>query len=233
MKTVLLNYLAKIWHEAATLNNNIIISEIEPKANVNILDIGFFRGDLVTKRFKKNKNSQIYGVDIDAKAISSAKDLGIITKKYNIEKGLPYKSDFFDIVVANQIIEHLIDIDLFVKEIFRVLKPYGYVVVSTENLSSWHNIFALVLGWQAFSQHISTKIYIGNPMRLTQGEASDIHNKIFTLRGLKDLFNTYNFKIEGAFGAGYYPMPGILGRILAKLDPYHSAYIGFKARKNL
>jgi len=233
MKTILFNYLTKIWHEAAALNNEIIVSLIKPGANMNILDVGFFRGDLVTKRFKKNKNSQIYGIDIDSEAISSAKHLGIMTKKYNIEKGLPYKSDFFDIVVANQIIEHLIDIDLFVKEIFRVIKPKGYVVVSTENLSSWHNIFALVLGWQAFSQHISTKINIGNPLRLAHGEVSDIHNKIFTLRGLKDLFGAYGFKIESTFGAGYYPMPGILGRILAKLDPHHSAFIGFKARKNL
>lgn len=228
------NYLTKIWCEAAWLNNHIIKSQITSPKKARILDIGFFKGELTVDRFQNIAQPEIYGIDIDPKAIISAKKLKIKTVKYNLEKGLPFKSNFFDIISANQIIEHLVDIDLFVSEIFRVLKPKGYVLLSTENLSSWHNIFALTFGWQAFSQHISHKLYIGNPLRLqkTGGEHEDIHIKIFTPRGLKDLFTVYNFQVEVAFGAGYYPFAGIISRILSKLDPTHSAFIGIKARKS-
>ena len=233
MKNIVFGYLLKAWHDAAGFNNDIIISQIKPTKTATVLDIGFFRGELVIKRFQKIPKSKIYAIDFDQAAISSAKNLRLKTKKYNIEKGLPYKSNFFDIVVANQMIEHLVNIDLFVEEIYRILKPKGYVIVSTENLSSWHNLFALFLGWQAFSQHISKKINIGNPMRLIQSkqEFSDIHIKIFTPRGLKDLFLAYNFKVEKTFGAGYYPFYGQFARILSKLDSRHCAFIGIKAKK--
>jgi len=233
MKKLLLSYFEKIWHDAARLNNQRLISLVENRKNAKVLDIGFFRGDLTVQRFQNITKPELYGVDIDSKAIESGKKYKIKTTKHDLEKGFPFKSNFFDIIAANQIIEHLVDVDLFVSEIFRVLKPNGYLVLSTENLSSWHNIFALMLGWQAFSQHVSRKSYIGNPLRLMEKrvESSDIHIKIFTPRGLKDLFRIYGFKMENTFGAGYYPFYGLPSRILSRLDPTHCAFIGIKARK--
>ena len=233
MKKLLLSYFEKIWHDAARLNNQRLISLVENRKNAKVLDIGFFRGDLTVQRFQNITKPELYGVDIDSKAIESGTKYKIKTTKHDLEKDFPFKSNFFDIIAANQIIEHLVDVDLFVSEIFRVLKPNGYLVLSTENLSSWHNIFALMLGWQAFSQHVSRKSYIGNPLRLMEKrvESSDIHIKIFTPRGLKDLFRIYGFKMENTFGAGYYPFYGLPSRILSRLDPTHCAFIGIKARK--
>lgn len=48
-------------------------------------------------------------------------------------------------------IEHVSNVDLFVSEVFRVLKKGGHAVISTENGSSWHNVFAAAMGWQIFS----------------------------------------------------------------------------------
>ena len=226
------NYQKKIWQSSASLNNNILISYVKPAKTARILDIGVFRGILVVERFKNIKNPHIHAVDIDDEAISSAKKLEIKTKKFNIEKGLPYKSNFFDIVSANQIIEHLVDVDLFMEEIYRVLKPNGYLLLSTENLSSWHNLFALLMGWQAFSQHISHLKNIGNPLRIWGNSiGEDIHRQIFTPRGLTELTEIHRLKIEKSFGAGYYPFWGSLSKIFSKIDPTHCAFIGLKARK--
>ena len=226
------NYQKKIWQSSASLNNNILISYVKPTKTARILDIGVFRGILVVERFKNIKNPHIHAVDIDDEAISSAKKLGIKTKKINIEKGFPYKSNFFDIVSANQIIEHLVDVDLFMEEIYRVLKPNGYLLLSTENLSSWHNLFALLMGWQAFSQHISHLKNIGNPLRIWGNSiGEDIHRQIFTPRGLTELTEIHRLKIEKSFGAGYYPFWGSLSKIFSKIDPTHCAFIGLKARK--
>ena len=180
------------------------------------------------------KDPDIYGIDIQKTAVNSARKIGIKAKRGNVEKGLPYPSNFFDIVSANQIIEHLVNVDKFASEIYRVLKPKGYLILSTENLSSWHNIFALILGWQAFSQHISTVKNIGNPLRLSSWEniqPSFTHLKIFTPKGLQDLFKIHNFKILEFFGAGYYPFPPPVSAFLSKIDPFHSPFISIKARK--
>lgn len=229
---VIKKFFLKLWHDAAKHNNQTLSSYIEPTKSARVLEIGPFRGDLILERVKNVKKPDIYAVDIDQEAIKSCQKLGIRAKRYDIEKGLPYKSNFFDIVSANQIIEHLVDIDLFMQEIYRVIKPNGYLVLSTENLSSWHNLFAIFLGWQAFSQNISRLKNVGNPLRIW-GESigEDIHRQIFTPRGLKEITDIHRLKIEKVFGAGYYPFWGNLSKIFSKIDPAHCAFIGLKARK--
>ncbi len=234
MKKLLTAILIKIWADSAKLNNKILTSYIQKAPKAKILDIGVYRAELIIERVKNIKKPEIYAIDINAKTVATCKKMGIKTIKYNIEKGLPYKSNYFDIVSANQIIEHLVDIDLFVSEIYRVLKPKGYLVLSTENLSSWHNIFALLVGWQAFSQHMSYKKNIGNPIRLTHCHGKDLpgmHIKIFTPRGLKEIMELYGFKVKNTFGAGYYPFWGKISQILSKVNPTHCAFIGLKVQK--
>lgn len=234
MKKIFKNFLKIVWLNSAKLNNQIITSLITPSKHAKILDVGCADGREIIKMVKNIKNSQIWGVDIESQAVLTAKKLGIKAAKSNIEEGLPFRSNFFDVVIANQIIEHVHNVDFFVKEIKRVIKPNGFLIVSTENLSSWHNLFALLLGWQAFSQHISTLANIGNPMRMANYTGYNIygmHDKIFTPRGLKELFELYGFKIEKSFGAGYYPFTSIVSRTLSHIDPAHTAFIGLKARK--
>ena len=226
-------YLINVWLDSSRLNNQILQKLIDPTHKSKILDIGCSHGKEVIKITKAVEKPQIWGIDIDNHAISLAKKLKIKTIKYNIENGLPLKSNFFDIVIANQIIEHILDVDRLIKEIKRVLKPSGYLLISTENLSSWHNLVALFLGWQAFSQHISYLKNIGNPQRLaryTNYDKSGMHIKIFTPRGLKELLELHGFEIEEFYGAGYYPFSSLVSEILSKIDRTHTAFIGAKAR---
>ena len=230
LKSLLLN----TWTDSAILNNILLKSLINPANKARVLDVGCGTGELIIERVAKINKPEIYAVEIDQKFFKEAKNKGIKVTNANIEKGFPYKDNFFDIVSANQIIEHVVDVDFFMEEIYRVLKPKGYLVLSTENLSSWHNIFALLLGWQAFSQHISLKKNIGNPLKLNINRSSknyDSHIKIFTPKGLKELIELYHFKITNFYGAGYYPFRGKLSKILSGLDSTHCAFIGLKAIK--
>lgn len=229
-------YLIKVWIDSARLNNQILQNLVEPTESAKILDIGCSEGKEVIKITKNIKKPQIWGIDIDNHSISRAKKLGIYAIKHNIENGLPLKSKSFDLVIANQIIEHILNVDLFIKELKRIIKPQGYLLVATENLSSWHNLAALFLGWQAFSQHLSYLKNIGNPMRMakyTNYDKSGMHIKIFTPRGLTELLKLYGFEIEAFYGAGYYPFTSYLSKILSKIDRTHTAFIGAKARKGL
>lgn len=236
MNSSLRNYFLKIWHDGADSNNEYVSQCFDTSARSIILDLGCGDGRLITEWvLQKIANPTIWGMDIDRK------DLDIAVRKYklrgvrgNVEKRFPFKDSMFDVVCANQIIEHVVDLDHFVGEINRVLKPQAYAIVATENLSAWHNIVALSLGWQAFSQHISYKENIGNPLRMgnyTGLKKSGMHIKILTLSGLKQLFEIHGFRVTSSFGAGYYPFSGKVARTFSKIDPVHSAFIGIKAIK--
>src|SRR3989344_2258954 len=202
------NYLIKLHQKSFKENEMNIFSLLDKNPNAKLLDLGCDEGSFTLRLANKIGTKQIYGIDIVDERIKESKEKGIKIVKSDLNKKLPFEDNFFDVIHANQVIEHLFDVDLFAEEIYRILKPKGYAIVSTENLSSWHNLFALFMGHQAFSQHISSKYHIGNKISPHHGEdlilKSWTHNKIFTYKGLKEFFKIHNFKNGKILGAGHY-----------------------------
>lgn len=91
-----------------------------------LLDVGCASGLIsmyLSKYFKK-----VVGTDIDKEAIFQAKKIkgkNLSFKLLNSNGTFPFKKDSFDVVVANQIYEHVKNTNLLTKEINRVLKPDG------------------------------------------------------------------------------------------------------------
>lgn len=241
-------FYKKLWDEAYNVRNDANIQkllEINPSAKV--LDVGCGDGQKTIKFIRKIKSKDITGMDGVAGRLKAAKKRGV-NKAFltDIEKEWPLKNSSFDVVISNQVIEHLLNIDHFIQEVKRVLKPGGYCVISTENLASWHNIFALMLGYQPFSTHLIAKSHIGNPLSPHYGKktltwsAKDNsgvddtaypHLKVPTYFSLIKIFEEYGFIFEKGLASGYYPFFGIAGLTASRIDPYHSHFITIKARK--
>ena len=93
----------------------------------NLLDVGcadgYFMGFV-----EKHLHWKAFGTDLSDRALVQAKAL------YNVQgvsadaHSLPFDDNAFDVVVASEVLEHVVDPTLFVQEIFRVAK---YCVVLT------------------------------------------------------------------------------------------------------
>lgn len=179
------------------------------------------------------QNTLIIGADINNKLLLKAKGRGMLTLRCDFETNLPFKQETVDVLVTNQVIEHLSNTDLFIENISRILKRNGYAIIATENISYWANIVVMILGYQAFSQNISDYFHIGNPFSGLAGEefpedmAGHTHRRIFSIRGLPSLLEKYNFKIEAVLGAGFAPFPPWF----SIFDKIHARFIVIKARK--
>lgn len=226
-------FLNNLYTNARILNDSGIIGLIQPKPNGKLVDLGCDDGKLTTYLGKKMRSKDVWGVDVVIDRLKLAKKAGIRTINSNIEDTFPFKDESVDVVTANQVIEHVTNLDHFVGEIYRILKPGGYTVISTENASSWCNIFASLMGWQIFSltNFSSKKWGLGNPIALHQDDQSIYkewtHKTILNISGLAALLKLYDFEIEEVRGAGYFPLPNSLGNI----DKTHSHFMTFKARK--
>lgn len=120
--------------EAVTLNQ---IDSIL-KSGDKILDVGVGLGRLLSKIELKVEK---YGVDISNAYLVEAKDKGINVCLSKIEE-LPYFDNTFDVIVTTDVLEHVFDLNQCVKEIKRVLKPNGYLIVRVpykEDLSAYVN----------------------------------------------------------------------------------------------
>ena len=195
-----------------------------------VLDLGCGNGELTKKCMEKIGVKSADGMDISESRISSIEvGSGLKILRSDIDQGLRYPSETFDVITANQIIEHLDNTDKFIKETFRVLKPGGYLIISTNNLAASHWIVMFILGIQPPTACVSDEMCALKEFGSYNYER--LHRRLFTLRGLREVLGFYGFKIEKEVGTYYFPLPVWLSRLVCLVDKWHASCITIKARK--
>ncbi|MCE9613633.1 MAG: class I SAM-dependent methyltransferase [Lentisphaerae bacterium] len=204
---------------------------LEQKVDAQVVDLGCGDGRFTLEMQRQIGCARIEGVEIYPPFVAAAIQGGIALTQCDLDAfPFPMTAAKYDVVVANQVIEHLVYPSRFLKEIYRLLKPGGYAIISTENLSSWDNVLALTLGFTPFSMQFDDGYWkVGNPLtphaaRIENSYAP--HTRIFTLRGLRDLTNLLGFHVEVAIGTGH-----VLGLLGQSLDESHCRFITIKCRK--
>jgi SAM-dependent methyltransferase len=232
-------YLFRLWAEAEDAYRKRILELVASAKPTSLLDLGCHDGEWTQQLVRASGGSvdRATGVEVVEEARRVAERRGIEAVAANLNESLPFADESFDLVHANQVIEHVLDLDLFVAEVARVLRPGGRAIVCTENLASWHNIGALVLGYMPFSlTNISSRGSIGNPFNLASTPAAELetswfHTRVLTAVGLEHLFRVHSLDVVVRFASGYHPLPPGLARAAARRDVRHAAFIGVVAEK--
>jgi len=127
-------YYQKIVRAINTFSDN-------PKGN--LLDIGCWDGTLAVGFIGERA---CYGIEGDIEACKRANEKGVRAQAADIEKGLQFDKDFFDCVIAAEVIEHIYDTDFFLQEIRRVLTHKGILVMSIPNVACFTNRITMLFG---------------------------------------------------------------------------------------
>jgi len=235
MKKQFIDLASKAFLSADKYNRSNILKIVDSLNPESMLDIGCDDGVFTSECGYSSNAKHISGVEIVESAAQLAREKGVDVSITNLENILPFADGSFELVISNQVIEHVPNLDLYMSEIFRVLAPNGTAVISTENGSSWINIFASLFGWQIFSltNISSVQSGIGNPFALHRNQnawpPTWTHKTIFNYRGLIEFAEVHGFKVEKIHGAGYFPLP----TITARLDTRHSHFITIHLTKNI
>ena len=236
-------YFSYLYESTAKKSGISAESLLEHDENARLLDCGCWDGSNTKKFGSIVGTASLYGIEFNKLKAKEAASKGIKVKIADLNKRLLYRNDSFDVAIAYHVIEHLVNVRLFVSELHRVLKKGGYAIIGTPNLASWHNIFALLIGLQPFSGPTIKPDYESDlrlvkelnkkrMKRVFSKETESLeHVKVMTTKALIGLLKDFKFKIENVKGFGYYPMPPFIANVLSNIDPYHSHYIIVKARK--
>jgi SAM-dependent methyltransferase len=190
-----------------TLDNELI------SERKRMLDLGCGYGGLARLIGIPLGFNKIYGIDINLRRLSHAKEKGIQVYECNLEKDVfPFPDNYFHLITSFGVLEHLTFFDNMIKETHRVLKDEGIFLLSAPNLGSWVNRFTLLLGYQPRNLEISRFEVFG-----VHGLYHKLYEKISpvghisscTLKAIKELLEYYRFKIIKCWGLGIIPSPDI------------------------
>jgi SAM-dependent methyltransferase len=118
-----------------------------------IVDLGLSRG-LLLERFRHYEGAELGGIEIDPAEIEHARGRGLEPLQHfvNVFDGnvmtarLPYEDTSADVVLAGEILEHMVDTEGFLREIHRTLASRGALVLSTPNIFWPKNRVRLLAG---------------------------------------------------------------------------------------
>lgn len=124
---------------------------------------------------------------------------------FDITETLP-KIGKFDVIVFMDVLEHLINPDVAIVNINKLLKDGGLLIITTPNLACFFNRIFLLLGW-SLPNYTAATIKTGNPLIKAKIGASFRksypHKSVFTQKQLKELLVLYGFKILRQDGFHY------------------------------
>lgn len=112
-----------------------VLDTIGEKKPQKILDIGCGFGRILKAVKNKFPDSDVYGVDI-SKDITEKLPKEIKGFEGSLLK-LPFDDSVFDFVTTTEALEHSVDIENAVKEMIRVTKPGGHILVIDKNIKCW------------------------------------------------------------------------------------------------
>jgi ubiquinone/menaquinone biosynthesis C-methylase UbiE len=94
----------------------------------NVLDVGIDTGQLLKKIRSSNNLCGCYGIDIEP-SVESLQINDCKIQLADVQK-LPFSDSFFDVVFALDVLEHVREAELGIREIRRVLKTGGFAILS-------------------------------------------------------------------------------------------------------
>lgn len=146
-----------------------------------ILDVGCGIGTYV-RRFRVFSDD-VHGIEVEAERVAEASlELPNIVQARG--EALPYPDDHFDVVFSNEVIEHVDDDRATAREMVRVTRPGGTIVIFAPNRLYPFETHGAYVGRRYVFGNIPLVNWLPDPLR----DRFAPHVRAYTQRGLRRLF---------------------------------------------
>jgi SAM-dependent methyltransferase len=185
------------------LEEQLILELAGPAAGLRILDVGC--GDAVLAVGLAQRGALVTGIDVDPRMLAAGRVRGAASGvapelMQGDIRALPFADGSFDMVLAVTVLCFVDDAARGVREMARVLRPGGRLVIG--ELGRW-NLWAVrrrVGGW------LGSRVWRSATFR--------------TARALKGLMKGAGLDVTAVRGAIYYPPYASIAALLAHCDPW-------------
>lgn len=157
--------------------------------NAVILDAGCGLGTYAIQ-FKRRFSPHVEAFELEAERLKIAQR-EIPHALVSVAEYLPYRSNLFDVVFSNETIEHVQDDSMAAREMVRVTKPGGRIVIFCPN--RWYPVEQHGHYWRGTYHFGNTPLINYLPDVLRNRLAP--HVRAYTARGLRRLFRDQPVKV--------------------------------------
>ena len=219
-------------HQALSIE---LLTPVVGQSEGRLLDVGcgdgIFLAELDRSTGLSARSWELHGVDFSPSALADARKRGpYLFEQCNLEDGIPHLDNSFDVVTACEVIEHIYDPDHLLREAHRVLRPGGWLLITTPNLQAWYNRALFAAGILPLFYELSTKstrIGAGPLLRFKRGSVPVGHVRVFNRRALVDLMLSEGFRPVAVRGAVFDALPPAIRRIDRLFNPIPSLASNF------
>lgn len=182
----------------------IIFENLELKGKEKVLEIGCGRGFYLKTLKTVWPDLRVIGIDINQKYLDKARAfLGSLDVKLTVGDAtkLPFKNQTFDRIIASEVLEHIVDDERAISEIYRVLRPRGIAIITVPNKNypfGWDPVNRVLE--RVFHWHIPSNIW------WLAGIWAD-HVRLYNEEELRDKMEKKRFKVEKVWHTTHYCLP--------------------------
>ena len=163
------------WNEE---NLERILKFCSDKIQGRVLDVGCGDGFFTAKILQRFNLKNVYGLDISSKAVDLAR---LKHPEINFQQSalnhIPEETNSIDSITMIEVIEHLVDIEGTLKELFRVMKPGGILLITTTDFNWLKQVIIAIFFFEKY-------FYPTNP-----------HIRFFKKSTLADILSKNGFSI--------------------------------------
>lgn len=186
----------------------------ENRQHKRILDIAAGVG-YAAQRIHEQYPADLLCNDISPTCLTSLGKLGLATVSFDLddpEQAFPLPDGHFDAIIALAIIEHILHLDHFMKEIHRILEDGGYLYMMAPNYGALAYLSRFVLAGKSFH----------DPLSKSSVDRYEFyaHIRYFTYRTLVEFVSSFGFVPDTV----YLAVPGASSRYRSLSKPKAMAY---------
>jgi len=170
-----------------------------------IVDLGAGGGDDLSIASQVISDAKLFAIEVYPPYIENLRQKGITVYSLNIERDkLPFENCSIDVIIMNQILEHVKEVFWIFHEISRVLKVGGSIIIGVPNIAALHNRVLLLFGRQP-----------------TQLKNFSAHVRGWSKRDMITFFKECfdGFVLRDFGGSNFYPFPPFVAKPLAAIFP--------------
>jgi len=194
-----------------------VFNDLTRDGFLDVLDVGCGKGMWSYLGAKKGNFENISACDVanNFEIDEISKVASKVEYKHIENNLLPFSDNSFDLVFSMDVIEHVENDFLFLKEKIRVAKPGGKIIIGTPNYFRIGNLALLLLGKLKYPRSLG-QTYFGDCIHIREYAKSDLTRLLSLLKGDVD---QKSIKISPcyigipAFNIGIRRVPGLLEHI--------------------